>query len=286
MKQIAHGFGLLEGARWYEGWGLVFSDMTGGGVFCMATSASRPDVVIPHRKGVGGLVLHEDGGFVVAGRNVAYKASDGSTTVLLETRADEQFFNDLTADAEGRIYVGSVAIDPLGAELPEASALGRLYRIDVSGSVTVLAEDVVTSNGLGTDPSGSILYHVDTGRRLVSSFAIGDADCGGRQQFVDTSEYAGEPDGLAVGEDGSVWVAMAGGGLVVAWDHRGRRVTEIAVPQLLATAVCFGGEDRSTLYVLTGSTPQLPDPIGGCIYIEPVPSAGLPSPVAQVRMPK
>ena len=50
-----------------------------------------------------------------------------------------------------------------------------------------LAEDVVTSNGLGTDPSGSILYHVDTGRRLVWSFAIGGADGAGRQQFVDTN---------------------------------------------------------------------------------------------------
>ena len=140
MKRIAGGYGLLEAGRWYSG--LIFSDMTGGGVFRLASVSSTPTPVIRHRKGIGGLVKHDQGGYVVAGRNVAHKAEDGTTTVLLETKDDEQFFNDLTADGDGRIYVGSVAINPLD---PDGSArLGRLYCIGVDHSVSVLAEDVVT----------------------------------------------------------------------------------------------------------------------------------------------
>jgi gluconolactonase len=222
---------------------------------------------------------------VVAGRNVAHKAEDGTTTVLLETKDDEQFFNDLTADGNGRIYVGSVAVNPLAHEVP--SRTGRLYAINVDNSVTVLAEDVMTSNGLATDPTGEWLYHVDTGRRLVWQFPIDQqsgADGSRREDFVDTSEYGGEPDGLAVAADGSVWVAMAGGGVVVAWDQAGRRVAELPVPQQLVTTVSFGGPDRTTLFVLTGETDDRLDADGGCIYVTEGIVPGLPGPIARVAL--
>ena len=290
MRRVATGFGLLEAARWYPDLGLVFSDMTRGGVFRLADPDAAPTPVIPHRKGIGGLVRHAEGGFVVAGRNVAYKADDGTTTVLLAPQDDEQFFNDLTADGRGQVYVGSVAVDPLAeppaAPLAGGPPVGRLYRIGVDGRSTVLADDVITSNGLGVDPSEAVLYHVDTGRRLVWRLPLG-ADRGqGREQFVDTSEYAGEPDGLAVAEDGSVWVAMAGGGAVVAWDAAGRRVAEVELPQPLATAVCLGGRDRADLYALTGATVRYPDPDGGGIYVGRAPVAGLPAPFARVAIPR
>jgi gluconolactonase len=282
MKRIAGGYGLLEAGRWYPLFGLVFSDMTRGGVYRLASVSSTPTPVIQHRKGIGGLVRHDQGGFVVAGRNVAHKADDGTTTVLLETRDDEQFFNDLTADGRGRIYVGSVAINPLD---PDGSALlGRLYRIGLDRSVDVLAEDVVTSNGLGTDPVGSRLYHVDTGRRVVWQLPLEGSTGSARSVFVDTSEYDGEPDGLAVASDGSVWVAMAGGGVVVAWDSLGRRVAELPVPQPLVTSVCFGGPSLTTLFVLTGATEASPDAEGGCIYVSEGVVPGLPGPIAQVAL--
>jgi gluconolactonase len=90
------------------------------------------------------------------------------------------------------------------------------------------------------------------------------------------------PDGLAVAADGSVWVAMAGGGLVVAWDASGRRSAEIAVPAELVTSVCFGDADLRTLYVLTGSNAEHPDPEGGSVFRTPAPCAGLPSPQARI----
>ena len=98
LARLASGYGLLEGARWYPEHGLVFSDMTAGGVYRLPPGATDPETLIPHRKAIGGLVAHADGGFVVSGRNVSIKGNDGATTVLLEAAADEQFFNDITAD--------------------------------------------------------------------------------------------------------------------------------------------------------------------------------------------
>ena len=110
LAQLASGYGLLEGARWYPEHGLVFSDMTAGGVYRLppAGATASPETLIPHRKAIGGLVAHADGGFVVSGRNVSIKGNDGATTVLLEAAADEQFFNDITADGRGRLFAGSM----------------------------------------------------------------------------------------------------------------------------------------------------------------------------------
>jgi len=289
LERLAGGFGLLEAARWYPPFGLLFSDMTQGGVYALRPGAAEPTVVVPHRKGIGGLVAHADGGLVLAGRNVAHKRPGdpaAATAVLLETADDEQFFNDLTADGRGRLYVGSVGKDPApdsGATRPD----GRLYRLDLDGAITVLADDVLVSNGLGTDPADELLYHVDSNRRLVWADRVGaDGPAGGapgsnREVFVDTSEYAGVPDGLTVAADGSVWVAMAGGGVVVAWDAKGARVAEVPVPQALVTSVTFGGADLGTLFVLTGHDHDHPDPAGGCLYsAAAVP--GLPAPQARV----
>ena len=147
-----------------------------------------------------------------------------------------------------------------------------------------MSDDVLVSNGLGTDPSDEWLYHVDSDRHTVWTFPLDGSPIGsGREVFADTSEYAGVPDGLAVAADGSVWVAMAGGSVVVGWDRDGRRIAELGVSQALVTSVCFGGPGLETLYVLTGCNADHPDDEGGCVYTAPAPCAGLAAPFARVR---
>jgi D-xylonolactonase len=282
MRRLIDGFGLLEAARWYDGQGLLFSDMTGGGVYRYDGGDGRPEVVIAHRKGIGGLVAHRGGGLVVAGRNVAHKDANGTTTVILETGPDETFFNDLTADASGRLVVGSVGTGPSPHESArEAQRVpGRLYRVDVDGGVTVLADDVLVSNGLGVSPAGDVLYHVDSYRRTVWAF---DGEYN-RRVFVELSEYDGIPDGLAVAADGSVFVAMAGGGVVLGWRADGTRVAELSVPQPLVTSVCFGGPALRSLYVLTGVNEEYPDDRGGAVYVHDAHGPGLASPACAVAL--
>ncbi|MGQ0624688.1 MAG: SMP-30/gluconolactonase/LRE family protein [Sporichthyaceae bacterium] len=280
LQLLACGYDLLEAGRWHPEHGLLFSDMLRGGVYALPDGATEPAVLIPHRKGVGGLVSHADGGLVLAGRNVSHKQLDGTTRVLLETTPGEQFFNDLTADGRGRLFVGSVGTDPApGGVRPD----GRLHQIDLDGSAAVIAQDIGISNGLAADPSDSLLYHVDSGRRLVWRYALTAGPTERRVLFVDTSQYAGVPDGLAVAADGSVWVAMAGGGLVVGWTAGAARLAEIEVPFSMVTSVCFGGPDYDALYVLTGVNHEHPDPRGGSVYRTDAPTPGLPGPVARVR---
>lgn len=275
LKQLASGYSLLEGGRWHPELGLVFSDMLGaGGVHHLAPGADAPSTLIEHRKGIGGLVPHADGGLVVSGRNVTHKRPDGSGVVLLESAADEQFFNDLTADYEGRLYIGSVPKD-------HENGFGRLYRMQTDGTVDVLAEDVRISNGLAVNPANDVLFHVDTPRRAVWRYAL---PSGERDVFASTADHDGVPDGIALAADGTLWVALAGGSVVLGFDAAGQVAHEIKVPAQLVTSVCLGGPGLSTLFVLTGTNHEYPDAAGGQVFSTPAPGPGLPAPEARVRL--
>ncbi|MGH7856883.1 MAG: SMP-30/gluconolactonase/LRE family protein, partial [Candidatus Binatia bacterium] len=105
MEELTSGYGLVEAPRVDASDNLYFSDVLGGGVYRRSPDGTI-DTVVPKRRGVGGLLLHADGGVVVSGRNVAH-VRNGETRVLLEVNG-VLGFNDMTSDAEGRVYAGSL----------------------------------------------------------------------------------------------------------------------------------------------------------------------------------
>ena len=115
MERLATGYTLIEGPVWDPARGLLFSDVHDGGVFCLARSGAVTPV-IEHRRGIGGIALHERGGLIVGGRNIAYKGPAAAGTVVLldsERAGGGAGFNDLTTDEAGRIYVGSLGHEPV-----------------------------------------------------------------------------------------------------------------------------------------------------------------------------
>ena len=209
--------------------------------------------VIEHRRGIGGIALHERGGLVVGGRNIAYKGPAAAGTVVLldsERAGGGAGFNDLTTDEAGRIYVGSLGMSPFDAGA-EAKP-GALHVIDLDGSSRTLWSGVKLTNGLGFSPDGKKLYHSDSRANIVGVYDV-RADGSVSERRVFARVEPGVPDGLAVAEDGSVWVASAGGGAVRVFDADGEERRPIAVPQPGVTSLCFGGDDLRDLYVVTGN---------------------------------
>ena len=280
MERLAHGFTLVEGPVWVPGRGLMFSDVHGGGVYCLGLDGSV-ETVFPYRRGIGGMALHESDGMVVGGRNIAFKRfAGGDTIVLLDRDPDNgnHGYNDLTTDAAGRIYAGSLgsAVFEEGEQLP-----GDLHLIDLDGSSRVVAEDIVLTNGLGFSPDAGTLYHSDSRRQTVYRYAVAqDGDLGEKQPFVRVR--LGSPDGLAVSEDGAVWLAVAGGGGVSVFEPDGRLREHVTIPMPMCTSVCFGGDDLRDLYIVTGSVGVEGDREGS-VYRLRIDVPGLPVPPARVR---
>jgi gluconolactonase len=282
MERLATGYTLIEGPAWDPARGLLFSDVHEGGVFCLSRSGSVA-LVIEHRRGIGGIALHERGGLVVGGRNIAYKGPAAAGTVVLldsERAGGGAGFNDLTTDEAGRIYVGSLGMSPFdaGAE----AKTGFLHVIDLDGSSRTLAPGIRLTNGLGFSPDGKRLYHSDSRANIVGVYDVRD-DGSVSERRVFARVEPGVPDGLAVAEDGSVWVASAGGSSVRVFDADGEERRPIAVPQPGVTSLCFGGDDRRDLYVVTGTVGG-PSDHTGSVYRVRVDVPGLPVPLARVAL--
>jgi D-xylonolactonase len=64
----------------------------------------------------------------------------------------------------------------------------------------------------------------------------------------------------------------------------GRERRRIACPLPMVTSVCFGGDDRRDLYVVTGAE-GASGPRAGSVFRLRVEVAGLPVAPAQVRLP-
>jgi len=239
------GYGLVEAPRADATGACVFSDVLGGGVHCWNRDGTVT-TLLPKRRGVGGHVPHAGGGLVVSGRDVAH-VRDGTTRVLLAAPEGVLGFNDLTTDAAGRVYVGSLrspGFDDGGPRVP-----GELHRIDVDGTASVLYGDVAFSNGVGFSPDERVLYQSNYSERHVIAHDIVEGRAVARRVFATVPR--GNPDGLAVDDEGHVWVACGAGGGVARFTPRGGLDAYVPVPAPFVASLCFGGADRRDLFVTT-----------------------------------
>jgi xylono-1,5-lactonase len=257
MEKLAEGFEVIEAPVWDPARGLLFSDAIKGGVFQMTPDGTVTQI-IHHRRGIGGIALHQDGSLIVSGRNVARKRLDvedggGPTPVVLDTTFAKGMisFNDIGGDFAGRLYIGGVAFSMLAKDPPRP---GALYRIDLDGSVRQIAMDPapMLPNGMGFSPGGEFLYLADSAAHAVHKLELdSNGNIRSQTRFAEVAE--GLPDGIAVAEDGSVWVAACFSSRVVVFEPDGQRRKEIEFPLPMVTSVCFGGDDLKDLYVVTGS---------------------------------
>lgn len=285
MEKLSEGYGLVEAPVWDPERGLLFSDVRFGGVFRL-DRAGRVSPLFGHRRGIGGMALHAAGGVVVSGRNVSFKPFDGGPTVTLleaDPEGGNVGYNDLTVDAAGRIYVGSLGASPVFEDGREPSP-GDLWRIEAEGSARRVARGIWLTNGLGLAPDGRTLYHSDTAVRTVWCYAVrGDGSLSAGTAFATPGR--GAPDGLAVARDGSVWVALADGGHGVAvYEADGRERAFLEIPLPMCTSLCFGGDDLRDLYVVSGSE-GAPSERAGAVFRRRVEVPGLPIPLARTALP-
>jgi sugar lactone lactonase YvrE len=253
-----------EGPVWWDGWGgLRYVDMLAGDVHSVdvasghVTSLHVSDVVAAIRPRVqGGMVAAVERGF-------ALLDDDGSVRELGELWSDASVrMNEGGCDPDGRFYCGSMADDM-------RTGAGSLYRLDADNSVSVVLEEVTISNGLAWSPDRSRAYYVDSPTQRVDVFAY-SAEQGlvERRPFVHIADALGMPDGIAVDAQGSVWVALWGGGAVLRYAADGSLDGRIELPVSQVTACAFGGTELDELYITTSrvSVPEGEQPQAGAVF--------------------
>lgn len=251
----ARAHGLLEAPRPADDDSVLYSDVLGGGVYRVPAAGDRePETVLPKRRGIGGMVPHHRGGIVVTGRSVLHV--DGELQRELLSLDGVAGFNDVTTDSAGRVLTGALRFQPFAGEDPVPT---EVWRIASPGVAEVAAEGVDWPNGIAVTPDDGRLYVSDTANGVVRVF-VGDRTDGD----VFASAPAGTVDGLALDEDGGVWVALGDGG-IARFDAAGNLDGLTAVPSAFVSSLCFGGHDRRDVFITTADNPLDPEK-GGTVF--------------------
>jgi sugar lactone lactonase YvrE len=261
---------LGEGPRWDAATQrLLWVDVEGRAlhVFDPETGDDR-GIALDERVGVGQPM--SDGRVLVAlaDRLAVLDLEDESVATLVPMPHGPNLrLNDGNCDPQGRFWVGSL-------ELEFTPRVASLYRYD--GELREVLTDVTISNGIGWSPDGALMYYVDTRTHGIDVFDF-DGLPSGRRRFA-TIERAGWPDGLAVDDEGGVWVALWEGSAVRRYAPDGALDEVIELPALNVTACCFGGPDRNRLFITTAA----PD---GRVYATDVAVTGPPAQPFQSTAP-
>jgi sugar lactone lactonase YvrE len=240
MEALATGYGLLEAPCADGEGGVFFSDVLGGGVYRWSP-AEAVEMVIPKRRGVGGMCLHADGGLVVSGRDLVH-VRDGESRTLLALEGVTGF-NDLAPAPDGSVYVGALRFNPFAGEDPVP---GDVWHVAVDGTSEQVLDDVDWPNGIGVSADGGTVYVCDYASGAVRAHEL---ESGGSVEFARSP--SGDADGLAMDAEGGVWVALGASGGVGRFSPGGELEEVLDVPADFVSSLCFGGPDGRDLYVTT-----------------------------------
>ena len=256
---------LSEGPRWHEERSeLLWVDIIGS-KFHRASLGPEDELIelatVVIDRHVGAVAPVHGGGYVLAaGTGFLFVDETGHVHDLAQPvsgRTDIRM-NDGACDLLGRFWAGSMAYD-------ESPGMGTLYRLELDGTCAVVMDGLTISNGIGWSPDWSIMFLADSGSKSIEAFDF-DLESGeltNPRTIVHLEEPGIAPDGLTVDDEGGIWVAIWGAGVINRYDADGTLLLTIQLPVDYPTSCAFAGRDLKTLFVTTARS-QSGDASGDC----------------------
>lgn len=244
----------LEGPS-FDGQGRLYvTDIPYGRVFRI-TPDGEWELVTEYDGWPNGLKIHRDGRVVITDYKrglVQLDPASGNVTPLLENAGTEGFkgVNDLVFSPSGDIYF----TDQGQTGLQDPS--GRVYRLSPSGTLTCLVNTIPSPNGIVFDPMQNHLLVAVTRAQQIWRIPLNESGLIGKVGvFAQLHGGLGGPDGLALDDEGGLYVAHTGFGSV--W-----RLSRVAEPLLRirscagfsTTSLAFGGPEGTSLFITESET--------------------------------
>lgn len=184
----------------------------------------------------------------------------GDTEYLCGLEADnpDNRSNDGRADPQGGFWIGTMG------KSAEKHA-GAIYRY-FNGELRRLYSRITISNSICFAPDGRSAYYADTSNHKIMRQSLDDEGWpdGKPELFIDMTSEQLRPDGAVVDTDGTLWIALSGGGRVVRYDSRGNFMSEIAFDAPKTTCPAFIGTDRTTLVCTSAAENMTESQIAAC----------------------
>ena len=196
---------------------------------------------------IGGFTIQADGKLLLFMSKGAVRLWDNGylqTQIESLPHETESRFNDVMADPKGRVFCGT---------MPSPDHLGRLYRLDIDGSITEVLDEIGCSNGMGFTLDMKSMYYTDSRAKKIYLFDydLATGEITNQRVFADSSDQGGGPDGMTVDAHGYVWSAGWDRSCLTRYAPDGTVQRTVEFPARKVSCVTFGGEDYTDMYVTT-----------------------------------
>lgn len=147
--------------------------------------------------------------------------------------------NDIAIDKKDRLY----ASDP-----DWKAGTGRIWRIDPNGKVSLLLDNLGTTNGIEVSPNGKTLYVNESVQQKVWAYDLSrDGQISNKRLFIEFPDFG--MDGMRCDIKGNLFITRHGKGTVVEVSPLGKMIREIVMTGKKPSNLTFGGKDGRTVYV-------------------------------------
>ena len=230
---------------------LYWTDIPAGRMFSLNTVTGKHHKFYDGRV-VGGFTIQRDGNlllFMEKGAVAILKQGELSYVITDIPAEKANRFNDVVSDPVGRVFCGTMPsnMDRLN------EGLGRLYKLDTDGSMTLILDHIYNPNGMAFTPDHTQMYYTDSlmQKIYIFDYNIKNGTLSNQRVFVDTSGKDGVPDGLTVDSDGYVWSAQVMASSLIRYSPEGDEVQRALIPTRAVTSLTFAGKDCTDIYVTT-----------------------------------
>jgi gluconolactonase len=263
IERLATGMTWGEGPVWFgDGRYLLWSDIPNNRIMRWDEETGAAAVFRKPSNQANGNTRDRQGRLVSCEhrtRRVTRTEYDGDITVLAD-RFDGKRLNspnDVVVKSDDSIWFTDPAygiINNYNGSVDKQELPMNVYRLDKTGKLTVVADDVNRPDGLAFSPDEKTLYIIEDGSKPPVIRAYDVVDDGTRiansRALIRMEKGAG--DGLRLDVDGNLWCGWQGGeGLdgVMIFNSAGQPIGHIDLPERCAN-VCFGGYRKSRLFMV------------------------------------
>lgn len=221
---------------------------------------------------VGGFTQQRDGSLLLFRQNdiATFRPGDAEAKTIAHLNHEgSKRFNDVIADPEGRVFAGTIG---------NTSTSGGLFRIDINGCVTQVADGTGCSNGLAFTLDLKHLFWTCSSRWRIYRFPYDRAtgELGTPTIFHQGAPEEGFPDGLTLDEKGNVysihWAAKEYG--LVVFNPEGEIIHRQALPPRASSSLCFCGPTLTDVAITSAADDLDPDREADLYYIADMPIPG------------